>query len=120
MRVLFDKNVPYPLRRYLSEHLVRVAEDLGWGQLNNGDLLNRAEAGGIELMVTADQNIRYQQNLSERKIALVVLGSNLWPFLKEHLLEIVSAVNAANVGSYAFIEVPLPPKPPPSSKYRRT
>src|SRR5450432_3484198 len=107
MRILFDKNVPYPLRAYLSPHLVQVAEGLGWGRLANGDLLNAAEAAGIELMVTADQNIRYQQNLSERKIALVVLGSSLRPLLKEHLPEIVTAVNAAQIGSYAFIEVPL-------------
>ena len=118
MLVLFDKNVPYPLRRYLSPHLVRVAEELGWGRLANGDLLKMAEAAGIELMITADQNIRYQQNLSERKIALVVLGSSLWPFLKEHLPEILTAVNSAHIGSYAFIEVPLPPRPPLNSKYR--
>lgn len=79
MRVLFDKNVPYAPRRHLSPHTVEVAADLDWGRLENGDLLQAAEDAGFNLMVTGDQNIRYQQNLSERKIALVVLGSNVWP-----------------------------------------
>ncbi len=63
-------------------------------------------------MITSDQNLEYQQNLSERKIALVVLGSNRWPYVKEHISEIVAAVDAAQTNSYVFIEVPLPPKPP--------
>lgn len=70
----------------------------------------------MDVMVTADQNIRYQQNLTKRKVALVVLGSNRWPYLRGHLTEIVSAVNDSRIGGYAFIEVPLPPKP----KYRPT
>jgi hypothetical protein len=115
MRILFDKSVPYPLRRYLSPHAVQFAEDLGWDLISNGKLLSAAEAEGFDLMVTADQNISYQQNLSRRKIGLVVLGSNQWQFVRNHLPEIVAAVNEASVGTYAFIEVPLPPKPP----YRR-
>ncbi len=111
MRVLFDKNVPYALRRHLSPNTVRVAAQLSWGLLENGDLLQAAEDAGFDLMVTCDQNIRYQQNLSTRRIGLVVLGSNQWQFVRSHLPEIVSAVNDASVGSYAFIEVPLPPKP---------
>lgn len=115
MHILFDKNVPYPLRRHLSPHPVQLAEDLGWDLISNGDLLSAAEAAGFGLMVTADQNIRYQQNLSGRRIGLVVLGSNHWPFVRNHLPEIVAAVNDASVGTFAFIEVPLPPKP----KYQR-
>jgi glutamate racemase len=115
MRILFDKNVPYPPRRHLSPNSVQFAEDLGWDLISNGQLLSAAETSGFDLMVTADQNIRYQQNLSTRKIALVVLGSNHWTFLRKHLPEIAAAVNDAQPGSYAFIEVPLPPKP----KYQR-
>jgi hypothetical protein len=111
MLILFDQNVPRRIRKFLTGHQVRVFPDLGWERLRNGVLLSAAESHGHDVMVTCDQNIRYQQNLSGRKIALVVLGSNLWPLLKEHLPEIVSAVNDARVGSYAFIEVPLPPKP---------
>ena len=116
MRILFDKNTPYPLRRHFSPHLVQTAAELAWELLENGDLLQAAETAGFELMVTADQNIRYQQNLSRRRIALVVLGSNLWPLVRRHLNEITAAIDAAKPGSYAFIEIPLPPKP----MYKRT
>jgi hypothetical protein len=111
VRILFDKNVPKQLRRSLSEHQVETAAQLGWGQLKNGILLKTAEAAGFDVMVTADQNIKYQQNLTERKIALVVLGSNRWPYVKQHLPEITAAVNAARTNSYTFVAVPLPPKP---------
>jgi hypothetical protein len=82
MRVLFDENVPYNLRRVLSSHTVQFSAELGWGGLENGDLLSAAEAASMDVMVKADQNIRYQQNLLDRKIALVVLGSNRWPYLR--------------------------------------
>lgn len=116
MNVLLDKNVPFGLRRFLSTHFIQTTAELGWGRLENGDLLRVAEEADMDVMVTADQNIRYQQNLTKRKVALVVLGSNRWPYLRGRLTEIVAAVNAAHAGSYAFIEVPLPSKP----KYNRT
>jgi hypothetical protein len=115
MRVLFDNNVPYPLRRHLAPHSIQTAAQLGWGLMENGELLQAAEDAGADVMVTADQNIRYQRNLTTRRISLVVLGSNRWRFVRRHLTEIVAAVNEARAGSYAFIEVPLPPKP----KYQR-
>ncbi len=62
-------------------------------------------------MITADQNIAYQQNLKERKIALVVLGSNRWTLVRDHIDAIVDAVNAAGLNSYTFIEIPVPDKP---------
>jgi hypothetical protein len=54
--------------------------------------------------------IKYQQNLTGRKLALVLLGSNIWPILRGHAATITEKVNAATVGSYGFIEMPLPPK----------
>ena len=111
VRILFDKNVPKQLRRSLSKHSVSTSAQLGWGRLENGDLLKAAETVGFEVVVTADQNIKYQQNLRKRQIALVVLGSNRWPLIQQHLAEIVMAVHKSRPNSYAFIEVPLPPKP---------
>lgn len=61
-------------------------------------------------MLTADQNIVYQQNLKNRSLGLVVLGSNIWPIVREHASAIRSRVSTAKPGSYAFIEMPLPPK----------
>jgi hypothetical protein len=77
-------------------------------QLENGDLLAVAEAAGFEVLVTADQNIRVQQNLTGRKLALIVLGSNLWPIVRNHAESIAAAANSITAGSYRFIEMPLP------------
>lgn len=73
MKILFDQGTPVPLRRYLTDHSVTTAYEEGWSNLSNGDLLKSAEAKGYQLLITTDQNLRYQQNLSERKIAIVVL-----------------------------------------------
>jgi hypothetical protein len=111
LRVLFDKNVPVGVRRFLSGHEVCKFFDLGWHpQLENGELLKMGEAAGFDVMVTSDQNIKYQQNLSGRKLALVVLGSNIWPIVREHGATIAAKVEAATPGSYEFIEMPLSPR----------
>jgi predicted nuclease of predicted toxin-antitoxin system len=80
LRILFDKNVPVGVRRFLFNHQVHTVVEMGWpDQLENGELLKVAEESGFDVLVTSDQNIRYQQNLAGRKLALVVLGSNIWP-----------------------------------------
>ena len=82
MRILFDKNVPVGVRRFLLKHEVHTVVDLNWDpQLENGELLKAAETAGFDVMITADQNIRYQQNLTGRKLSLVVIGSNIWPIV---------------------------------------
>jgi hypothetical protein len=110
LRVLFDKNVPYGTRHFLNDHQVETVDDRGWARISNGELLKTAEAAGFEVVVTADQNIVYQQSLQGRKIGLVVLGSNIWPIVRSHEAVIRERVNAAVSGSYAFIEMPLPTK----------
>lgn len=112
MRILFDKNVPVGVRRFLAGHEVRTFVEMQWHpQLENGELLKAGEAAGFDVMVTSDQNIVYQQNLTARKLALVVLGSNIWPIVRDHGAAITAKVNAATLGSYDFIEMPLPPRP---------
>jgi hypothetical protein len=110
MRVFLDNNVPAGVARIISHHAVSTSPQLGWTKVQNGDLLAAAEAGGFEVMVTADQNIKYQQDLTKRTIALVVLGSNIWPLVNDQAAMIVAAVDAAQPGSFEFIEMPLPPK----------
>ena len=73
MKILFDQGTPVPLRKYLTEHSVTTAYEEGLSNLSNGDLLKAAENKGYQILVTTDQNLRYQQNLSERKITIVVL-----------------------------------------------
>jgi predicted nuclease of predicted toxin-antitoxin system len=109
MRVLFDQATPVPIRTYLEGHDVRTAAQQGWDTLKNGELLAVAEAEGFDVLLTTDKNMRYQQNLSGRKIAVVVLGLQQWPSLRPHVQLVVEAVNAAKPGTY--LEVDLPPEP---------
>ena len=79
MRILFDHNAPRQLRRHLVDHDVDVAEERGWATLVNGELLDRAEEAGYEVVITADRNMPYQQNIGPPKLrALIVLGANRW------------------------------------------
>ena len=112
MHILFDKNVPVGVRRFLTRHEVRTVVELSWSpQLENGELLKAAEESAYDVLVTCDQNIEYQQNLRGRKLALIVLGSNLWPIVCNYETLIAKTVEAASRGSYEFVEMPLPPKP---------
>ena len=109
MQVLFDNGVPRGVAAALKEHVVEEARDRGWDRLTNGDLLRAAEVAGFELLLTTDRNIRYQQNLSQRVIAIIVLSKGSWPLIKRKLPEIAAAVAAATPGSYADVEIPFDP-----------
>lgn len=99
MRILFDQGTPVPLRRFLSGHTVSTAFEMGWSDLINGDLLTKAESQ-FELMLTTDQNLRYQQNLTGRKLAIVVLPTTSWPEIQKHTSEVASAVSGMKPGGY--------------------
>jgi hypothetical protein len=100
MLILFDQATPVPIRPYLIGHEVRTAAQQGWDKLKNGELLTAAEAAGFELFLMTDKNMRYQQNLANRKIAIVVLGLQQWPSLRPHDQRVVEAIAAAKPGSY--------------------
>ena len=106
MRVLFDQATPVPIRPYLTGHTVSTAFQMGWDKLKNGELLAAAEEAGFDLFLTTDKNMRYQQNLGARKIAIVVLGQQQWPHVRPHIQQVVDAVNAA--GRDGFTEVDIP------------
>src|SRR5436853_520336 len=105
MLILFDHVTPRGIAQCLPGHMVITAKDRGWDTLSNGDLLVAAERAGFDVVVTADKNMRYQQNLAGRRIALVVLGTPQWPIVKFHLEKIAAAVNAAEAGSYTEVEL---------------
>jgi hypothetical protein len=104
MLILFDHVTPKGVARALVGHTVTRAKDRGWDTLSNGDLLAAAEAAGFDVVVTADKNMRYQQNLAGRRIALVVLGTPQWPVVKLHLEKIAAVVTAAPPGSYTEVK----------------
>jgi len=105
MLILFDHGTPRGIARALVGHTVTRAKERGWDRLSNGDLLAEAERAGFDVFLTPDKNIRYQQNLAGRRIAVVVLGAPQWPLVRLHLAEIAMAVNAATPGSYSEVEV---------------
>ena len=107
MRILFDQATPVPIRAHLDQHVVRTASQQGWDTLKNGDLLTSAEAAGFEILLTTDKNLRYQQNLTDRKIAIIVLGNQQWPQLRPHVQRVVDAITAAVPGSYIEIDIPI-------------
>ena len=106
MRVLFDQGTPVPLRHDLPGHAVTTAHELGWGQLKNGELLQQAEQHGFEVLVTTDQNLKYQQHLDTRSIAIVVLGVTSWPRLQKIVPVIVEALQNIKASDYLEIVVP--------------
>lgn len=107
MLVLFDHSTPAPLTSYLIGHTVTEARDRGWDRLSNGELLDEAERAGFDVLLTADKNIRHQQNLRGRRIAIVVLSTPRWPVVRSHIERIAAAVNAAAPGTYTEVNIPV-------------
>ena len=106
MRILFDQGTPAPLRQFLASHEVRTAYELGWATLKNGELLEAAEAKNFALLLTTDMNLKYQQNLKSRCIAIVVLSTTSWPRIRAAAEEVVRAVEPSSSGTYIEVRVP--------------
>jgi hypothetical protein len=106
MRIVFDQGTPEPLRASLILHEVSTAYEKGWAKLGNGELLSAAEREGYELLVSTDTSLRYQQNLSGRRIGIVVLLTTSWPRIQRVIPSVVSAVDSATPGSYTEVEIP--------------
>jgi hypothetical protein len=104
VRILFDQGTPVPLRNYLAGHEVKTAAEMGWSTLSNGELLNAAERE-FDLLVTTDQALRTQQNLSNRKLAILVLPFASWPKLQPRATEIAARVATLRGGEYLEIEL---------------
>jgi predicted nuclease of predicted toxin-antitoxin system len=106
MRILFDQGAPVPIAAWLREHTVRTTLEEKWDTLVNGELLRVAEQAGFDVLLTTDNNMAYQQNLTGRRIAIVVLSGNRWRLVQRVIRKIVAAINKAEPGSYTVIEVP--------------
>ena len=105
MRVLFDNGVPRGLGSALAGHSVEEARSLGWDRLKNGDLLDAAEADGFDVFVTTDRNLRYQQSLVGRRIAVIVLSKGSWPLIRLKVRDVADAVRCADAGSFFEVEI---------------
>ena len=90
----------------LARHEVETAHERGWSQLTNGELLDAAEREGFAVVVTTDTNLKYQQNLESRRLAVVVLTTTSWPRIQRMVGAVVAAVDGATAGSYVEVEIP--------------
>jgi hypothetical protein len=105
MRVLFDQGTPVGIRDALSGHEVETAAEAGWSSLSNGQLPSAAEDAGFNVMLTTDTNIRFQQNLTDRRIAIVAISPNRWTVIRERLPEISAAVEGAKAGEVLVVRL---------------
>jgi hypothetical protein len=103
MRVLFDQGTPVPLRHFLSSHTVTTVYEKGWSRTRNGDLLRLADQQMFEVFLTTDQRLKYQQNLTNRQIAIVVLPTTSWPVIQKNTAKIAEVPDSIAPGD--FIEI---------------
>ena len=103
MRVLLDENLNHALRNLLGPHEVVTVIYMGWAGLQNGALLRTAEDNGIDVLLTGDQTLHYEQNLTGRRLAIVALSAIQLPLIKEHLPRIIAAIDNAAHGSFQTV-----------------
>ena len=99
------------MRAYLTGHIVHSAAEMRRGLRPDGEVLTLAEAHGYDLLISADQDIQYQQNITARRIAILVLKPNDWSPIRQHIDAISDAVNRIQAGDYVEVAIPLPPLP---------
>ena len=105
MKILFDQGTPAPLRRYLTEHQVDRSAEKGWSRLENGALLDAAEQEGYEVIVTTDQSMRHQQNLTGRRIGVVVLLTTDWNRIRLRTEDIRAAIEEVQQGDFKEVSI---------------
>jgi hypothetical protein len=103
LRVLLDENMPHQLRAHLPDHDVFTAVYVGFGGFKNGELLRAAETAGYDVLLTGDLSLEYQQNMTDRKIAVVSLSANNWRVVQDHLPAIDAAIRAAQSVSFSRV-----------------
>jgi hypothetical protein len=104
VKVLLDENLDHALRTLLGQHEVRTVTYMGWTGLKNGELLKAAEDSGIEVFITGDQTLFYEQNLSERRLAVIALSAIQLPIIKKNLSKVIDAIDSALPGSFQSVD----------------
>ena len=104
MRVLFDECVPWPLRKVFTGHECRTAQQMAWKSVKNGELLALAEKH-VDLFLTSDQNLAYQQNLAGRRIAILELSTNKLRRLQAAAAQIQAAIDTIRPGDFLRLQL---------------
>ena len=103
MKVLLDENLDHRLRKHLGSHQVFTTSYMGWDGFKNGKLLQAAEDEDFDVLITGDQTLSYEQNLTGRRLAIVALSSVEWRIIRNYLPEILAAVDIAVPGSFQSV-----------------
>ncbi len=106
MRILLDESVPVQIARALTGHDVWTVRQMGWGGFSNGDLLSAAQKEKFHVLIIADKNLRYQQNLSDLPLTILELWTNHRPTLENHTSKIREAVEQVAASGYIRFEDP--------------
>jgi alkanesulfonate monooxygenase SsuD/methylene tetrahydromethanopterin reductase-like flavin-dependent oxidoreductase (luciferase family) len=104
MKILLDENLDHRLRNQLGNHEVFTASYMGWDGLKNGKLIRAAEDNGFDLLLTGDQTLCYEQNLSGRRLAVIDLSAVEWRIVKNHISRIITAIDNASPGSFQTVD----------------
>ena len=106
MRVLLDNNVNRRFSSLIAGFEVVHIQEIGWQDLQNGELLSAAETAGYDVPITADRRMQYQQNLRERTISAIVLNSHRITYVEIARLapQVTAALNALTRGSFVNIQ----------------
>ena len=107
MRILFDNGTPRQLGRQLFGHVVEEARGHGWDALSNGELLDRAEEANFEVLITTDHGIRHQQNMLNRRVAIIVLTNTAWPLISRRVEAIRNAIEEIQPGEVREVPIPM-------------
>ncbi len=102
-RVLFDHSALAPLARFLKAFDIRLADEIRWARLRNGDLLTQAEQAGFDVLLSGDKSMKTEQNMNDRKIALLYMSDNHWPIVKDHVPAIEQEIEQARPGDVKTI-----------------
>ena len=104
MKVLLDENLDHALRHLLGPHEVMTVAYMGWASLKNGELLRTAEENGVDVFLTGDGTLNYEQNLTGYRLAVVTLSAIQLPIIRKHLTEIIGAIDNAVPGSFQAVD----------------
>jgi hypothetical protein len=106
VKVLLDVCTPVQVRQALPGHEVHTAVKMGWGEFENGKLLQAAESAGFDLFIICDKNLRGQQNLAGRRLAILELWTNHRPTLEQHFVLIRQHLESMRPGEYRVLSGP--------------
>ena len=102
MTIILDENLPHGLLHVLAPRHVTIVQRAGYSGMKNGKLLAVLE-GAYDVFITGDKNLRYQQNLTDRRLAIIELPTNRWPVLRPLCPQIIQAVDRCQAATYTVV-----------------